>query len=101
MLLRSDDAPVSPPDGARHFPNAAIVEHIKPVSHAQKHKGTRLGRRSVRLTAAQLATVAALPVREAAQQLGVSVNTYQNARRVVCQQTSATDLEKLAQIKAA
>ena len=36
-----------------------------------------------------------------AQQLGVSVNTYQKARRAACKQTTPTRLEKPAQIDAA
>ena len=40
-------------------------------------------------------------VREAACALGVSVNTYQKARRTVCQQTPAADSEKLAQFVSA
>jgi hypothetical protein len=45
-----------------------------------RRQGTRLGRRPVRLAAAKLAVVAHLPVRLAAQELGVSVNTYRKAR---------------------
>ena len=61
---------------------------------------TKLGRRAVRLSESQLAAVSSLSVRAAAQQLGVSVNTYQNARRVY-QQTSPADAENLAQNVAA
>jgi hypothetical protein len=41
------------------------------LARAKAH-GTRLGRRAVRLTDCQFATVATLSVREAARQLGVS-----------------------------
>ena len=71
------------------------------MRRAHACRGPRLGRRAVRLTDRQLATVATLSVREAAQQLGVSVNTYQKARRAVCQQTPPASLAKLAQIAAA
>ncbi|MEP7306323.1 MAG: helix-turn-helix domain-containing protein [Acidobacteriota bacterium] len=53
------------------------------------------------MTAAQLAPVDGLPVREAARQLGVSVNTFEKTRRAVCQQTPETVPEKLAEIEAA
>ena len=55
----------------------------------------------MRLAAARLAEVAHLPVRDAARQLGVSMNTYQKARRAVYQQTAPASLEKQAQIEAA
>jgi hypothetical protein len=38
-----------------------------------------------------------MPVRDAARALGVSVNTYQKARRALCQQTPAANAEKAAQ----
>jgi hypothetical protein len=66
-----------------------------------KSRCGRLGRRPVRVTAAQLASVATLPVREAARALGVSVNTYRKACRAVCQRTPAAAPAKLAQIAAA
>ena len=50
-----------------------------------RRQGTRLGRRPLRLTPTQLAEVAHLSVREAARTLGVRVNTYQKARRIVWQ----------------
>jgi len=55
----------------------------------------------VRLAAAKLAEVAHLPVRVAAQQLGVSVNTYQKACRAAYQETAPAGLEKRAEIEAA
>ena len=78
-----------------------LIERTRAGLARARRQGTRLGRRPVRLTAAHLASVAALPIREAAQQLAVSVNTYQKARRAVYQQTPAASLEKLAQNGAA
>ena len=83
------------------FERARLIERTKAGLARARRQGTRLGRRPVRVTAAQLAQVNGLPVRDAARQLGVSVNTYQKARRAVCQQTSRPDLEELAQIDAA
>src|SRR5262245_7773122 len=83
------------------FERARLIERTKAGLARARRAGARLGRRPVRLTAAQLARVAALPVRQAARQLGVSVNTYQQARRAVCQQTSPAWLAKPAQIAAA
>lgn len=83
------------------FERARLIERTKAGLARARKQGTRLGRRPVRLTAAQVARVAALPVRQAARQLGVSVNTYQKARRAVCQQTSPAGLAKPAQIAAA
>lgn len=82
------------------FERARLIERTRAGLARARRQGTRLGRRPVRLAAEQLAEVAHLPVRDAARQLGVSVNTYQKARRAVYQQTPATDLEKLAQIDA-
>jgi len=48
-----------------------------------------------------LATVADLPVREAARRIGVSVNTYQKARRTLCQQTPVAASANLAEISVA
>jgi DNA invertase Pin-like site-specific DNA recombinase len=60
-----------------------------------KAQGTRLGRRAVIITAADLARVNGVPVRAAARALGVSVNTYRRERRAY-QQTPSTDVEKQA-----
>ena len=83
------------------FERARLIERTKAGLARARRQGTRLGRRPVRIAAAKLAEVAHLPVRVAAQQLGVSVNTYQKARRAAYQQTASADLEKLAQIEAA
>jgi DNA invertase Pin-like site-specific DNA recombinase len=72
------------------FERSRLVERTRAGLARARRQGTRLGRRPVRLTDTQLAAVAALPVREAARQLGVSVNTYQKARRTMCQQTPVT-----------
>jgi hypothetical protein len=56
---------------------------------------TQSGRRAVRLTDRQLTAVAHPSVREAARQLGVSVNTYQKARRLY-QQASVAGPHDLA-----
>src|SRR5215218_9209438 len=72
------------------FERSRLVERTRAGLARARRQGTRLGRRPVRLTDTQLAAVAALPVREAARQLGVSVNTYQKARRAAYQQTPAT-----------
>jgi DNA invertase Pin-like site-specific DNA recombinase len=82
------------------FERARLIERTKAGLARARRQGTRLGRRPVRLAAAKLAEVAHLPVRNAARQLGVSVNTYLKARRVY-QQTSPADLEKRAQIDGA
>ena len=82
------------------FERARLIERTKAGLARARRQGTRLGRRPVRLTAAQVAAVAQLPVREAARQLGVSVNTYQKARRAACQQTPPADLEKRLEIEA-
>ena len=66
------------------FERARLIERTNAGLARARRQGTRLGRRPVRLSASQFATVAGLPVRDAACQLGVSVNTY---RRAVCQQT--------------
>jgi DNA invertase Pin-like site-specific DNA recombinase len=83
------------------FERARLIERTRAGLARARRQGTRLGRRPVRLTSAQLASVAAFSVREAAQRLGVSVNTYQKARRTLYQQTPPAGLEKLAQIEAA
>jgi DNA invertase Pin-like site-specific DNA recombinase len=82
------------------FERARLIERTKAGLARARREGTRLGRRPVRLTAAQLATVAGLTVRDAARQLGVSVNTYLKSRRAMCQQSSSAGVEKLAQITA-
>jgi DNA invertase Pin-like site-specific DNA recombinase len=82
------------------FERARLIERTKAGLARARRQGTRLGRRPVRIAAAKLVEVAHLPVRDAARQLGVSVNTYLKARRVY-QQTSPADLEKRAQIDAA
>jgi DNA invertase Pin-like site-specific DNA recombinase len=53
-----------------------------------KAQGKRLGRRTIVLTAADLASVAGLSVRAAAKALGVSVNTYQRERKAYQQPPS-------------
>jgi DNA invertase Pin-like site-specific DNA recombinase len=63
------------------FERARLIERTKAGLARARRQGTRLGRRPVRLAAAKLAEVADLPLRAAAQQLGVSVNTYRKARR--------------------
>ena len=80
------------------FERARLIERTRAGLARARRQGTRLGRRPVRLSASQLATVADLPVREAARRLGASVNTLQKARRAVYQQTPPADAEKLAQI---
>jgi len=82
------------------FERGRIVERVRAGLARAKAQETTLGRRAVRLTDRQLATVATLSVREAARQLGVSVNTYQKARRLY-QQTSPAGSQNLAQIAAA
>jgi DNA invertase Pin-like site-specific DNA recombinase len=62
------------------FERARLVERTRAGLGRARREGTRLGRRPVRISEAQLATVASLPVREAARRLGVSVNTYRKAR---------------------
>ncbi len=57
------------------FERARLIERTRAGLARARRQGTRLGRRPVRLAAAKLAEVAHLPVRAAAQQLGVSVNT--------------------------
>jgi DNA invertase Pin-like site-specific DNA recombinase len=79
------------------FERARLIERTRAGLARARRQGTRLGRRPVRLAAANLAAVTHLPVRDAARQLGVSVNTYQKARRAMCQQTLPARLEKLAQ----
>lgn len=59
-----------------------------------KAQGKRLGRRPVTLTAPDLARVAGLPVRTAARELGVSVNTYQRGRRAYQQTLSDSAREQ-------
>jgi len=83
------------------FERARLIERTRAGLARARRQGTRLGRRPVRLAAATLAEVARLPVRDAARQLGVSVNTYQKARRAVYQQSAPADLEKREQIEAA
>ena len=80
------------------FERARLVERTRAGLARARREGTRLGRRPVRLTEAQVTAVAALPVRDAALQLGVSVNTYQKARRAMCQQTPASADPKQAGI---
>src|SRR5262249_27815930 len=48
------------------FERARLIERTRAGLARARQQGTRLGRRPVRLTPAQLASVAALPVREAA-----------------------------------
>jgi DNA invertase Pin-like site-specific DNA recombinase len=83
------------------FERARLIERTKAGLARARRQGTRLGRRAVRLSTAQLASVAGRPVREAARALGVSVNTYRKVRATVCQQTPPVGLENLAQIEAA
>ena len=81
------------------FERARLIERTRAGLARARRQGTRLGRRPVRLAPASLAEVAQLPVRDAARQLGVSVNTYRKARGAVGQQTPAA--AKLAQTEAA
>jgi DNA invertase Pin-like site-specific DNA recombinase len=83
------------------FERARLIERTRAGLARARRQGTRLGRRPVRLSTSQLTTVTDLPVREAARRLGVSVNTYQKARRAVCQETPAAEAEKLAQFSPA
>jgi DNA invertase Pin-like site-specific DNA recombinase len=69
------------------FERARLIERTKAGLARARRQGVRLRRRPVRLAQAQLASVAHLPVRDAALALGVSVNTYRKARRALCQQT--------------
>jgi DNA invertase Pin-like site-specific DNA recombinase len=82
------------------FERARLVERTRAGLARARRQGTRLGRQPIRLTEAQLTSVAALPVREAARRLGVSVNTLQKARRAMCQQTPATSDRNQAEIGA-
>ena len=82
------------------FERARLIERTKAGLVRARRQGTRLGRRPLRLTPAQLAEVAHLSVREAARTLAVSVNTYQKARRTLCQQTAPTRVENQATIDA-
>jgi DNA invertase Pin-like site-specific DNA recombinase len=82
------------------FERARLIERTKAGLARARRQGTRLGRRPVRLAVVKLAEVAHLSVRDAARQLGISVNTYQKARRAVYQQPSPTGVEKRAQIDA-
>jgi len=82
------------------FERARLIERTKAGLARARRQGTRLGRRPVRLTASQLATVADLPVRAAARRLGVSVGTYQKARRAVYQQTLPGGRRKTGAIRA-
>jgi DNA invertase Pin-like site-specific DNA recombinase len=70
------------------FERARLIERTRAGLARARRQGTRLGRRPVRVAASRLVEVAHLPVRDAARQLGVSVNTYQKARRAEYQQTS-------------
>jgi DNA invertase Pin-like site-specific DNA recombinase len=63
------------------FERARLIERTKAGLARARREGTRLGRRPVRITPAQLASVATLSVRHAARQLGVAANTLQKARR--------------------
>jgi DNA invertase Pin-like site-specific DNA recombinase len=65
------------------FERARLIERTKAGLMRARRQGTRLGRRPLRFTQAQLVGVAHLPVRKAALALGVSVNTYRKARRSV------------------
>jgi DNA invertase Pin-like site-specific DNA recombinase len=65
------------------FERARLIERTKAGLMRARRQGTRLGRRPLRFTQAQLVEVAHLPVRKAALALGVSVNTYRKARRGV------------------
>jgi DNA invertase Pin-like site-specific DNA recombinase len=58
-------------------------------------QGKQLGRRAVTIAGNDLMRVATLPVRAAAKALGVSVNTYQRARRAY-QQTPEIEAAKQA-----
>jgi len=69
------------------FERARLIERTRAGLARARKQGTKLGRRPVRLSSVQLASVATLRVREASRQLGVSVNTYQKARRALYQQT--------------
>ena len=82
------------------FERARLIERTKAGLARARREGTRLGRRPVRLTSAQMASVVGLPVRVAARQLGVSVNTLRKAQRAVCQQTAPTEVENHATIAA-
>ena len=64
------------PSALGEFERARLIERTRAGLARARPQGPRLGRLPVRLTAAQLTRVAALPVREAARQLAVSVNTY-------------------------
>jgi DNA invertase Pin-like site-specific DNA recombinase len=83
------------------FERARLIERTKAGLARARREGIRLGRRPVRLSLAQLENVRHLPVREAARTLGVSVNTYQKARRALCHQTPIVEGEKCAGIAAA
>jgi DNA invertase Pin-like site-specific DNA recombinase len=83
------------------FERDRLIERTKAGLARARRQGIRLGRRPVRLAQAQLASVAHLPVRDAALALGVSVNTYRKARRALCQQTPAAESTNLAEISVA
>jgi hypothetical protein len=83
------------------FERARLIERTKAGLARARRQGTRLGRRPVRLVQAQLASVARLPVREAARALGVSVNTYRKPRGAMCQQTPMEEPKNLVAISVA
>jgi len=83
------------------FEKERLIERTKAGLARARREGTRLGRRPVRLTTEQLAGVAQLPVRHAARELGISVNTLRKLRAALCQQTPAATVEKLAENTAA
>jgi DNA invertase Pin-like site-specific DNA recombinase len=81
------------------FERSRLIERTKAGLARARRQGIRLGRRPLRLAEAKLAEVAHLPVRDAARQLGISVNTYRKARGAMCQETPLARLKNLAQIE--
>jgi DNA invertase Pin-like site-specific DNA recombinase len=76
------------------FERARLRERTIAGLARARAQGKRLGGRPIALSADDLKRVRHLSVRKAARELGVAVNTYQKARRAVCQQTSEIESEK-------
>jgi DNA invertase Pin-like site-specific DNA recombinase len=77
------------------FERARLRERTMAGLRRARARGIRLGRRPVRVTSADLASVAHLSVRAAARFLRIAPGTLRKARRA-CQETSAADGWKTA-----
>jgi DNA invertase Pin-like site-specific DNA recombinase len=79
------------------------ADRLKERTHAglarARAQGKRLGRRPIEFTPDAILSVSSLPLRAAAKQLGVSVNTLQKARRVY-QQTCSDKAANQAETEA-